>query len=120
MTTILSSREFLENDSVIPRRLRLGTRLKMNLCSPSPSQQGLTSDDNVGVQSVDGVSDSPYTSSNLRANRQPDCSGSDCLQQSSPDGKPGCGLPSIDEATESKKTKNATQEDRRISAVFLL
>ena len=87
----------------------------VNLRSPSPSPQGLTNDDNVGVQSVDGVSDSPYTSSNLRANRQPDCSGSDCLQQSSPDGKPGRGLPSIDEATESKKTKKKTAEFLRSS-----
>ena len=54
----------------------------VNLRSPSPN--------------VDGVSDSPYTSSNLRTDGQPDCSGSDCLQQSSPDGKPGRGLPSID------------------------
>ena len=30
--------------------------------SPEPSPQGLTNDDEVGVQSVDGVSDSPYTS----------------------------------------------------------
>ena len=30
--------------------------------SPEPSTQGLTNDDEVGVQSVDGVSDSPYTS----------------------------------------------------------
>ena len=46
---------------------------------------------------VDGVSDSPYTSSNLRTDGQPNCSGSDCLQHSSPDGKPGRGLPSIDD-----------------------
>ena len=46
---------------------------------------------------VDGVSDSPYTSSNLRTDGQPNCSGSDCLQHSSPDGKPGRGLPSIND-----------------------
>ena len=49
---------------------------------------------------VDGVSDSPYTSSNLRTDGQPNCSGSDCLQQSSPDGKPGRGLPSIDNGSD--------------------
>ena len=66
----------------------------------SPSPQGLTNDDEVGVQSVDGVSNSPYTSSNLRTDGQSDCSGSDCLQQSFPDGKPGRGLSSIDDVTE--------------------
>ena len=65
---------------------------------------------------VDGVSDSPYTSSSLRTDGQPNCSGSDCLQHSFPDSmnmrssspdtggkfppdddsKPGRGLPSID------------------------
>ena len=40
---------------------------------------------------------SPYTSSNHQTDGQPDCSGSDCLQQTFPDGKPGRGLPSIDE-----------------------
>ena len=65
----------------------------------SPSPQGLTNDDEVGVQSVDGVSNSPYTSSNLRTDGQSDCSGSDCLQQSFPDGKPGRGLQSNDDDT---------------------
>ena len=46
---------------------------------------------------VDGVSDSPYTSSNLRTDGQSNCSGSDCLQHSSPDVKPGRGLPSIND-----------------------
>ena len=59
----------LDNDSV-------------NLRSPSPSPQGLTNDDEVGVQSVDGVSDFPYTSSNLQTDGQPEV---------------GRGLPSIDE-----------------------
>ena len=105
------------------------TRLKMNLRSPScalrsgheelcselsiytgnesckagelsPSPQGLTNDDEVGAQSVYGVSDSPYTSSNHQTDGQPNCSGSDCLQHSFPDGKPGRGLPSIDEKAE--------------------
>ena len=87
------------------------------LCSElSPSPQGLPNDDKVGVQSVYGVSDnsplparyqttgecspydgSTYTSSNHQTDGQPDCSGSDCLQQSFPDGKPGRGLPSIDD-----------------------
>ena len=86
----------------------------MNLCSPSPvlderSRRSLRC-------CVDGGSDnsplparyqttgerlpydgSPYTSSNHQTDGQPDCSGSDCLQQSFPDGKPGRGLPSIDE-----------------------
>ena len=87
--------------------------------------QGLTNDDKVGVQSVDGVSDnsplparyhttgecSPYdgsqdTSSNHQTAGQPDCSGSDCLQQTFPDGKPGRGLPSIDDMSE-----NGADED---------
>ena len=74
-----------ENDSVITPRTDAGvvTRLKMNLRSPSPSPQGLTNDDEVGVQSVDGVSDSPCTSNDLRADGQPEV---------------GRGLPSIDES----------------------
>ena len=81
------------SDSVIPPRPKagVGTRLKMNLRSPSPSPQGLTNDDEVGVQSVDGVSDnsplparyqttgerspyddSPYTSSKLQTDVQPE------------------------------------------------
>ena len=44
--------------------------------------QGLTNDDEVGVQSVDGVSNSPYTSSNFRTDGQPTV---------------GRGLPSNDE-----------------------
>ena len=75
-------KEEIQNDSV-------------NLRSPSPvlderSRRSLRC-------CVDGVSDSPYTSSNLRTDGQPNCSGSDCLQHSSPDGKPGRGLPSIDD-----------------------
>ena len=62
-------KEEIQNDSV-------------NLRSPSPSPQGLTSDDEVGGQSVDEVSDSPYTSSNLRTDGQP---------------KVGRGLPSIND-----------------------
>ena len=70
----------------------------VNLRSPSPvlderSRRSLRC-------CVDGVSDSPYTSSNLRTDGQPNCSGSDCLQHSFPDGKPGRGLPSIDNGEE--------------------
>ena len=65
----------------------------------SPSSQDMPNDDEVEAQSVDGVSDSPYTSSNLRTGGQPDCSGADCLQQSFPDGKPGRGLQSNDDDT---------------------
>lgn len=70
----------------------------VNLCSPSlsvsesgneelcselsSSPQGLPNDDEVGVQSADGVSNSTYTSNNLRTDEQP---------------KVGRGLPSIDE-----------------------
>ena len=75
-------KEEIQNDSV-------------NLRSPSPvlderSKRSLRC-------CVDGVSDSPYTSSNLRTDGQPNCSWSDCLQHSSPDGKPGRGLPSIND-----------------------
>lgn len=75
-------KEEIQNDSV-------------NLRSPSPvlderSKRSLRC-------CVDGVFDSPYTSSNLRTDGQPNCSGSDCLQHSSPDGKPGRGLPSIND-----------------------
>ena len=53
------------------------------LCSElSPSPQGLTNDDEVGVQSADGVSGSPYTSSSHQTDEQSDG---------------GRGLPSIDE-----------------------
>lgn len=47
----------------------------LNISSPPPG--------------VDGVSDSPHTSSNLRTDGQPDCSGSDRF----PDGQPGRGIP---------------------------
>ena len=90
-------KEEIQNDSVITPRPKAGvvTRLKMNLRSPSPvlderSRRSLRC-------CVDGVSDSPYMSSNLRTDGQPNCSGSDCLQHSSPDGKPGRGLPSIND-----------------------
>ena len=72
---------------------------------------------------VDGVSDSPYMSSNHQTNEQPDCSGSDCLQQSFPDGKPGRGLPSIDDATEksgvnkNKVSGSDKQGDRNIEII---
>ena len=90
----------------------------VNLCSPSLSVSESGNEELCSELSpdVDGVSDnsplparyqttgerlpydgSPYTSSNHQTDGQPDCSGSDCLQQSFPDGKPGRGLPSIDE-----------------------
>ena len=53
----------------------------LNISSPPPG--------------VDGVSDSPHTSSNLRTDGQPDCSGSDRLWQSFHDGQPGRGIPSF-------------------------
>ena len=68
------------------------TRLKMNLRSPSPSPQGLTSDDEVGAQSVDGVSDSPCTSNDIRTDGQPEV---------------GRGLPSIDENTKKYLKKHS-------------
>ena len=120
--------EINKDDSVITPRPKAGvvTRLKMNLRSPScalrsgneeqrselsPSPQELTNDDEVVVQSVDGVSDSTYTSSNLRTDRQPNCSGSDCLQHSSPDGKPGRGLPSIDDCKNEEDVKTTMEKD---------
>ena len=74
----------------------------VNLCSPSLSVSESGNEELCSELSpdVDGVSDSPYMSSNHQTNEQPNCSGSDCLQQSFPDGKPGRGLPSIDDATE--------------------
>lgn len=50
----------------------------VNLRSSSPSPQWLTNDGKAGVQNVDVVSDSQYTSSNLRTDGQPNCSWSDC------------------------------------------
>ena len=94
-------KEEIQNDSVITPRPKAGvvTRLKMNLRSPSLSVSESGNEELCSELSpdVDGVSDSPYTSSNLRTDGQPNCSGSDCLQHSSPDGKPGRGLPSIDD-----------------------
>ena len=49
----------------------------VNLHSPSPSPQGLTNDDEVGVQNVDEVSGSLYTSSKLQIDGQPLKSGND-------------------------------------------
>ena len=76
----------LKNDSV-------------NLRSPSPNPQGLTNDDEVGVQSVDGVSNSPC---NLRTNRQQEV---------------GRGLPSIDDTetpARPKKEGKKMEEKARI------
>lgn len=70
----------------------------VNLRSPSPD--------------VDGVFDSKCTSSNLR-DGQPDCSGSDCLQQTFPDGKPGRGLPSIDDDLTVNSQKEAEKEKQK-------
>lgn len=72
---------------------------------------------------VDGVSDSPYMFSNHQTNEQPDCSGSDCLQQSFPDGKPGRGLPPIDDTTEksgvnkNKVSGSDKQSDRNVEII---
>ena len=90
----------------------------MNLCSPSLSVSESGNEELCSELSpvldersrrslrccVDGVSDSPYASSNLRTDGQPNCSGSDCLQYSFPDGKPGRGLPSIDDKQKFKKS----------------
>ena len=64
--------------------------------------------------------DSPYMFSNHQTNEQPYCSGSDCLQQSFPDGKPGRGLPPIDDTTEksgvnkNKVSGSDKQSDRNV------
>ena len=105
--------EINKDDSVNLRSpscaLRSGNEEQRSELSPSP--QGLTNDDEVVVQSVDGVSDSTYTSINLRTDRQPNCSGSDCLQHSSPDGKPGRGLPSIDDCKNEEDVKTTMEKD---------
>ena len=97
----------------------------VNLCSPSLSVSESGNEELCSELSpdVDGVSDSPYMSSNHQTNEQPDCSGSDCLQQSFPDGKPGRGLPSIDDATEksgvnkNKVSGSDKQGDRNIEII---
>ena len=67
--------------------------------------------------------DSPYMFSNHQTNEQPDCSGSDCLQQSFPDGKPGRGLPPIDDTTEksgvnkNKVSGSDKQSDRNVEII---
>ena len=81
----------------------------VNLCSPSPD--------------VDGVSGSPYTSSNHQTDGQPNCSGSDCLQHSFPDSKPGRGLPSIDDTSEDDVDKDMSavsrmKEKNRINSLY--
>ena len=94
MGKMISRVENKVDDSVITPRPKAGvvTRLKMNLRSPSPD--------------VDMVSGSPYTSSNHQTDGQPNCSGSDCLQHSFPDSKPGRGLPSIDDTSEDDVDKD--------------
>ena len=81
----------------------------VNLRSPSPD--------------VDMVSGSPYTSSNHQTDGQPNCSGSDCLQHSFPDGKPGRGLPSIDDTSEDDVDKDMSavsrmKEKNRINSLY--
>ncbi len=81
----------------------------VNLRSPSPD--------------VDMVSGSPYTSSNHQTDGQPNCSGSDCLQHSFPDSKPGRGLPSIDDTSEDDVDKDMSavsrmKEKNRINSLY--
>ena len=90
--------EACENDSVNLRSpscaLRSGNE---ELCSElSPSPQGLTNDDEVEVQSVDGVSDSTYTSSKLQTDGQPLESGNDSGKAGELS-EVGSSLPSNDE-----------------------
>ena len=77
-----------ENDVQDNAGTQITVNDSVNLRSPSPD--------------VDGVFDSKCTSSNLR-DGQPDCSGSDCLQQTFHDGMPGRGLSSIDDVLITKK-----------------
>ena len=109
----------------------------MNLCSPSLSVSESGNEELCSELSpvldersrrslrccVDGVSDSPYMFSNHQTNEQPDCSGSDCLQQTFPDGKPGRGLPPIDDTTEksgvnkNKVSGSDKQSDRNVEII---
>lgn len=87
-----------ENDVQDNAGTQITVNDSVNLRSPSPD--------------VDGVFDSKCTSSNLR-DGQPDCSGSDCLQQTFPDGKPGRGLPSIDDDLTVNSQKEAEKEKQK-------
>ena len=87
-----------ENDVQDNTGTQITVNDSVNLRSPSPD--------------VDGVFDSKCTSSNLR-DGQPDCSGSDCLQQTFPDGKPGRGLPSIDDDLTVNSQKEAEKEKQK-------
>lgn len=87
-----------ENDVQDNAGTQITVNDSVNLRSPSPD--------------VDGVFDSKCTSSNLR-DGQPDCSGSDCLQQTFPDGKPGRGLPSIDDDLTVNSQKEAEKEGQK-------
>lgn len=87
-----------ENDVQDNAGTQITVNDSVNLRSPSPD--------------VDGVFDSKCTSSNLR-DGQPDCSGSDCLQQTFPDGKPGRGLPSIDGDLTVNSQKEAEKEEQK-------
>ena len=74
----------------------------VNLCSPSPDVDVVSDNSPLPARyqttsECSPYDDSPYTSSNLRTDGQPNCSWSDCLQHSFPDGKPGRGLPSNDD-----------------------
>ena len=110
MGKMISHVENKVDDSVITPRPKAGvvTRLKVNLRSPSLSVSESGNEELCSELSpdVDMVSGSPYTSSNHQTDGQPNCSGSDCLQHSFPDGKPGRGLPSIDDMSE-----NGADED---------
>ena len=124
MGKMISHVENKVDDSVITPRPKAGvvTRLKVNLRSPSPVRR-TTNEGEAGVQSVDMVSGSPYTSSNHQTDGQPNCSGSDCLQHSFPDGKPCRGLPSIDDTSEDDVDEDMSavsrmKEKKRINSLY--
>ena len=76
----------------------------VNLCSPSLSVSESGNEELCSELSPVLDERSKHTDG------QPNCSGSDCLLQSFPDGKPGRGLPSIDDTEEGQEKESVAMD----------
>ena len=76
----------------------------VNLCSPSLSVS------ESGNEELCSELSPVLDERSRHTDGQPNCSGSDCLLQSFPDGKPGRGLPSIDDTEEGQEKESVAMD----------
>lgn len=76
----------------------------VNLCSPSLSVS------ESGNEELCSELSPVLNERSRHTDGQPNCSGSDCLLQSFPDGKPGRGLPSIDDTEEGQEKESVAMD----------